>query len=120
MGYRDLVQRQVRLAFKKVKDLAKVVTLRTQTITGFNFATSTSNSNAVTTLDIKVVELTTKKNRSKEKETTTLKKELLLIEEDIPNLDNYSTVEVDGVIWNVVRPIESDGYTTVITATREA
>jgi hypothetical protein len=42
-----------------------------------------------------------------------------MISKDAPNMDSYDIVTVDGVAWNIVRPIVDDGYLITVEATRE-
>lgn len=115
MGYRRLVQANVKMAFKAIGDLAVDVTLAQKTNTTFDFTTQTSETAPAINKTIKAV--FTKKGREKDSENT-LKGELLLQSTDINDGIVYATAKINGTVWNLVQPYEDNGYITTIAVVR--
>jgi len=117
MGYANLVRRQVMTAFTAVGDLAFNATLRSSNAGAFDFATQTV---PITGPVDKVVKAVMLEEKSPERVSGTLRKEILFSAEDVPSPDIYDKVVIDGVTWNVVPPYRNDGYLITMLLAREA
>jgi len=117
---RVLVERYVRLAFQKVGTLAKDILFSSKQSNGFNFSTGVATVTLANPVSVKAIQLKAKKPKREEGIALSTKSiELLMISKDAPNMDSYDIVTVDGVAWNIVRPIVDDGYLITVEATRE-
>lgn len=124
MGYRQLVEKSVRMAFRKIDDLGINVVFRSNKAEGFDFETLSADVTAQQVLNLRAIQLkSAKKSRSEDNMavvSSTIEAKLLMISKDTPSLNSYDTVEFDGYTWNVVHPIDNNGYTVTVTVTREA
>ena len=111
-----LVKASVRRAFKTLGKLATDAVFRQRGSSAFDFSGAEAAPLFVET-PLKVVELATKRKQSKDAHAVAVKS-LLIVDEDVPNLDTYDSVVIDGVEWAIVHPIDSNGYTVTVDATR--
>ena len=123
MDIRQKVESSVRKAFDRAGTLAQVVSFSSKQQQGFDFQDMTAEVKDMPALNLKAIPIVVKKDaRRTEKDTNatnTIKKQLVMISKDIPNLSSYDQVGFDGFIWNVVHPIEDNGFTTTVNVTRE-
>jgi len=123
MGYRGLVQQQVRKAFSAVKDLAVDVTLVEKVATDFSFSSKTATTSTPVTKVIKGIVLEQAAPSVKIADavlSTTLKMKILLQSADISSLDIYDKATIAGAIWNIVPPSIDNGFTCEVNLAREA
>jgi hypothetical protein len=113
---RPLVKASVKRAFKTLGPLATSAVFKQKGSGAFDFSGNTAPPLAVET-PLKVVELATKRKQGKDAHAVAVKS-LLVIDDDVPNLDTYDSLVIDGVEWAIVHPIDSNGYTVTLDATR--
>jgi hypothetical protein len=78
---------------------------------------------ATTTKTIKIVVLEEKKGDARDsipKSTSTMRKDILIKSEDLPNPSAYDKVSIDGVMWNFGPIITDDGFIISAKIYREA
>ena len=113
---KPLVKASVRRAFKTLGTLATTAVFKQRGSGAFDFSGNESAPLTVET-SIKVVELATKRKQGKDAHAVAVKS-LLVVDSDVPNLDTYDSLVIDGVEWAIVHPIDSNGYTITLDATR--
>ena len=123
MDLRRKVESSVRKAFDKAGNLAQIVSFSSKQQQGFDFTDMTAEVQNISVANLKAIPIVAKKdNRQSAKDATasnTIKKQLVMISKDIPNLSTYDQVAFDGFTWNVIHPIEDNGYTTTVNVARE-
>lgn len=119
MGYRALIQRQVRSAFSKLKDLAVDVTLSRSSPTTFNFSTMAAGVSAPTSTVVKgvVTEVKRKDNRDGKSQNTKIS-ELILITADVADFTDFDTITIGGILWKPSLPYLDNGYTITVEIVR--
>ena len=115
MAYKTLVRKQVRNAFKQLKDLSDDVTLIEVTTTTFNFTTKEPNSSVPISKIVKAVVL---EQGNSATVGSNLSMKIMLSSEDIGIPDIYDKAIIMGVEWNIVPPYEDDGYLTTLNLAR--
>ena len=116
MAYSGLINRNLVLAFKLLKDLAKPATFTFKQDIDFDFdelEVKTDGENKRYTLVVELQE--TKKNADKKLTT----KQILFMARDIGPLDQLATVTIEGEDWSVDRQLNSRGpvaYLSIIKA----
>jgi hypothetical protein len=115
MGYDSLIKKQVKRAFAAVKDLAKDVVLTQSPPSGFDFATGEATIPAATTKTVKAMVVVKKRKGDVNAAPMT---ELLMNAEDVSDPTIYTTVTIEGIIWNVVPPYKNDGFTITVEIVR--
>lgn len=119
MGYRKLVIKQVRGAFKTAGDLLVDVTLLQKANTTFDFSTQEAVTAAPVSKTVKA--FFSNKGRVKSEEpTNTIRGSLLIMSEELTDAAIYATARIDGVLWNMVKPYKDNGFVVSIDITREA
>lgn len=116
MSYQKLVDANVNRAFNLIKDLASNVTLTRKNDPKFDFASATAKFSGSLTVSTKAVVLDSKK---KSDDRNTVKRELLLKSKEIGDINEYSTVLINGVQWNIGATISNDEFVTVAEVYRE-
>lgn len=112
------LKREVRNAINKLGDLAITVVLNKKNVTDYNFTTNAVTATTLITTTTKGVLLDA--HRAKGTENPSVGKRLLLSVEDIEDPDIYDTVTIGSVIWNIVPPYQSNGYTITLNIVKEA
>lgn len=118
MSLRKTVLNGVDKAFKAVGDLAITLEFRQKTSNGFNFATG-SSSYTTSSKMIKAIDIS-EKQESKDIPHAVMQKQLLVKSKDIGATDTYDSVVIDGAVWSVVHPIESNGFVSTIIVSRSS
>jgi hypothetical protein len=114
---RVLVKNAVKQAFAAIGSLAREIEFVQKESSAFNFSgANTVRAEVVTT--IKCVDVETKRKKS-DSPNAIATKSLLVIEEDVSSLDTYDSVRIDGVVWQIVHPIDQNGYTTTVEVVRQ-
>ena len=114
---RKFSTKMVLAAFKKIGTLASDVQFISANPTGFDFATATPITAVASEVNVKMLEVKTKHDS---KNAGTLIKTVVCPAASLPDISPYSAVRLNGELWNVVHPAESDGYLATVTLTREA
>jgi hypothetical protein len=107
MAYKQLVQKNVRLAFKLVQNLAIDVQYLKKVDTEFDFAANEVSETVIPPKVVKTVVLDSKK-RSSEKNSQL--KEIMLIREDLGDISAYDRVLIGLATWKIGPVINDDGY----------
>jgi hypothetical protein len=116
MGYTQLIDSNLALAFRLVKDLATDVQLVEKDVGEFNFSDSTIPATASTTKNIKAVVIDTKK---KSDIKNVLKKEILIQSRNISDLTIYDSVIISGVTWKFGPILANNNFTILAEIYRE-
>jgi len=119
MGLSAALVKHVRLAFKIIGDLAIDVTLTQKDSQSFDFGTRTATISTPVATVIKAVKGTTDRDTSSN-EANTIKETLYISAEDADDLTVCDKATFDGFTWNIVQPIENNGYTIKMTVSRVA
>jgi hypothetical protein len=115
VGYKALIEGQVKKAFNLVKDLAIVVPFTKVTSAAFDFASGTV-SNASSTVLIKVVEAETKKPS---KDSSTVIKTFMAKGKDLVDLTLYDSLVYQGQTWKLGKVVKGDGYIWIFEVNKE-
>jgi hypothetical protein len=119
MGYKALIKKQVRNAFKTAGDLTVDVELLQKANSTFDFNSQEASTSAPVSKTVKAV-LSFKGREKSETPSNTIKGSLTFISEDVSDATIYATAKIDGVTWTLVTPYRDNGFTTKIEITREA
>lgn len=125
---RRLVERSVKVAFDKAGALAESVILHPRSNSGFDFNSMTAVVNEQQSITLKAIRSAVDKQRGERgrnkmdstDDTLTSKLKLLIQSKDAPELSEYATVEVGGILWNIVHPVSDDGFLITVNLSREA
>ena len=121
MSYKNLIDSNLRRAFILVRDLAEDVTFNLKEVIDFDFSTGNVVENPQTTVIVKAVVITSKKeSRDVKGSRNTDSVELMFSTRDVGDLTMYDTVIIAGNEWNLGKRIKSDGYITLVELYREA
>ena len=120
MGFKSLINSNIRKAFNTAKDLAMDVTLTNTRATGFDFGSGSPTLVATAPVYIKgilVTERQRKDNPSPGSSTLgTTSMEMMFKAADVPEPSLYDTVTTrDGRSWRIVEPYSNDGYIATVT-----
>lgn len=113
MSYSGLVDTQLRKAFSLAKDLAQVAVFSKKNVTGFNFGTGSVVSAGDGSVTTKVIVTQTKKSR------TAVTKTLMVESSDVGELNNYTTVTLDGDLYDVGETLKNTGFIYLLTVSKE-
>jgi hypothetical protein len=116
-----LVKSSVKKAFSAVGTLATVATFRLRSSSEFNFSEMTATVTDMPTLSVRA--LISKKEQVETKKgqpSNTMKMQIIMMSDGLPQLDSYDTVELNSVEWNIVKPFTDDGFITTLNLTRES
>lgn len=116
MGYSNLVDRQVALAFNKVKDLAVVATLRKATDVKFDFNAGEVRASGPGDKAVKVVVVDEKKPN---KGSNTLVRSLMAKASDLGELNGSDVFVMDGYEWSVGGVLHRTGRVWLFEVYRE-
>lgn len=119
MSYKALIKKQVKNAFNTAGDLMVDVTLSQKANTSFDFNTQEASTSAPVNKTVKAFFSSKGRERS-EAPTNTIKGYLLFKSEDVSDAAIYSTANINGTSWTLVKPYSDNGFVTKIEITREA
>jgi hypothetical protein len=114
MSYKNLVKNKVRSAFGLIGDLAFDATFVKTVSIDFDFASQEMSSTQVS-LTVKAVDLETRK---KSRKANVYEKTLLCMTEDIPDINDFDSIKINGVTWKIAGS-ENNGYTIFVDLVRE-
>jgi len=118
MGYRGLINRAVKSAFRSVGDLAFEVTLSKKDASSFDFIANEAVMTATTTASIKVVVLKEDEPVSADGVTSKTRTVITPVA-NIDPLNIYDTITFsDGGVWTITPGFESDGYVITLILTK--
>lgn len=116
MAYTALIDKQLRLAFNQVKDLAKSAVFRQKVSSNFNFASGKTESTSIVQPTTKVVEFD---GRKQPRGSKRIVKSLLVKSKEVGDISAYDIVEYDGYTWTIVGTIKGTGFILVLEVARE-
>ena len=116
MGYRNLVNKYVGIAYDIVDDLLEDLQFEKVNVTGFNFNSHLPNIAGSSTVTLRA--LLIKQGRVKDNPQM-LQIEFLFKGNVVKDVSIYDSFTWLGNKWNVAPPVLFDGYNTTINATRE-
>jgi hypothetical protein len=109
MSYKALVAKQLTAAFNMSKDLAVTVQLNKPKIQEFDFTTGEIVPTTVSTVFVKAIPSKVVKSRSTES------LQLLVKNQDIgTDISVYSEVIYENQVWNIIKTINSNTYTSLL------
>lgn len=124
MGYDAMVKRQVKKAFASVKDLAYDVTFSKAGATSFDFNSGAATVGAATSKTVKGLLLTKRREDSVRSTVNAGSNQEIMMQFMTQELGDPSTYDKitfkDGRVFNIVHPVEDDGYLIKIRMMREA
>jgi len=116
MAYRELVKKNVRLAFRLIGDLATGVMLTKKSKNSFNF--STMNVSVKESAPVTARAVIMPSNKASE-EHNAMVKNLLLSYEEVGDINAYDRVTIDGEEWKVGPVISTDSFTVTVEIYKE-
>jgi hypothetical protein len=117
MGYRNLINTQLKLAFNAVKDLATVTTVVNKTNSGFDFNSKGVTVPRTANVSAKVVALDRREQGRAENKVTV--RDCLLRQQEVGDVNEGDTISLDDGSY-VVGPItNSEGFTISFEAFKE-
>lgn len=116
MSYKNLIDKSLNKAFISIKDLAKDAILTKKPNPSFNFQNGTTLNSSTETINTKVIITNTIK---KSQDRNTSEKQLMLKTSEVGDLNNYSTIQFDSVIWNLGSIQKNDGYISIVNVYKE-
>jgi len=110
MSYKNLIGKNIKLAFTLCKDLADDVTLTQVSGTSFDF-----NSGLTTEVEEadKVVKMLIYEVAAMSKETNTTRQKVIFNTSEVLDLNKYSTVTHNAVVWKIGPIISTDRFVTL-------
>ncbi len=117
MGYTSLIDNSLKKAFNLVKDLAVDAVFTKKVTPSFNFNTASAEFGTNQTVSTKVVIVDINKV-SKDRSAT--KKQLLVKSKDIGDINQYTTVSINAVTWNIGEITKGNGFINLVNIYREA
>lgn len=115
MGYKSLIESQLRAAFVRLKDLAVVATLTHTGSKTFDF-NSGEPQGVTSTKSFKIVEMKQSENSS---DKTFNKMEVLFKRSDAGPLTTGDLLVIKGTSWKIEGFSKNDGYVGVMTLVRK-
>lgn len=115
MSYVNLIQTNVNLAFRLLKDLAETVVISKKSNQSFDFSTGVASSKS-SSIEAQAIIVDVAKD-SEERNTVT--KQLIINAKESGDLSLYDTFTFGGYEWKLGSPISSDKFITTITVFRE-
>lgn len=121
MGYREMVQRQVRAAFKAVGNLAINVQFTKKSSIDYDFDTDlpVTTNQASKTIKAILILKERKKDKSDNNLTNTITATLKFNAQDVDDPTVFDTVVIGSDTWRVIQPYESNGYTVTVSLAKE-
>lgn len=117
MAYRSLIDKQLSLAFKQAKDLAKPAVFNKIVSAEFDFNSSdvvVETESSVPTLVIPI------EGTKKPEGTKKMVKQIMVKSKDIGAINQYDTVSFEGKSWTIINPIRDSGFVYVLEVATEA
>lgn len=111
MAYLPLIDKQLRVAFNQVKDIAVIGYFRKRTNASFDFNTVTASETVSTAIPAKVIIIDGVKQ---DKGASRIKKQLMVKSKEIGELSQYDTVEINGKVWTISGQIKNSGFIYVL------
>jgi hypothetical protein len=116
MSYSNLINTNLNLAFRLLKDLAKDAILWRHTSVEFNFATG-SHPALLTQVPIKLIEV--KSEKKSQDHNTSIKTVMIRVKELSGDITALDKIEIAGETWRVSNIMKSDGYVMMADIARE-
>ena len=123
MSYKSLINSNLTLAFKLLKDLAVNTTLRQTAKNDFDFGTAEMDTGKVNSTVVKAVVIMDDK---KSKKHNSVKRQLLFRAKGLTDIDSYDSVDIPddvnpklSVNWKFGPKLNSDGYIVLAEIYRE-
>ena len=117
MSYKSLIEKQLVKVFNLVKDLASDIVLVKKDNVQFDFNTGKASQGAQSTIATKAI-VTDIKKQSKDRNT--IEKQIMLKNAEVGDLNNYSSVVLENITWNMGPIQKNDGFILIATIYREA
>lgn len=117
MGYNNLIDAKLKMAFNAIKDLAKDAVLTKKNAASFNFGTGSTELSGTETISTKIVISQTSK---KADNRNMLHAEILLKSSEVGDLNSYSTISFDSQTWTFGQIPKNDGFIVMANIYREA
>ena len=117
MAYKSLIDRNLNLAFRLLKDLAVNVKFVRKQGVGFNFGTGEALSSPIDSEVIAKVVFTDAVKASEEHNTKT--RSLMVKSKDIGDLKNIDYIEYEGKRWKINPEIKDTGFILMLKVSRE-
>jgi hypothetical protein len=116
MSYSNLINTNLNLAFRMLKDLAVDATLLRHQDVDFNFATGTHPA-LLTQIPIKIIEVESEK---KSQEHNTVIKTVMIRNKELNgDINALDKISIGGVVWRCSNIMKSDGYITMAAIAKE-
>lgn len=117
MGYKALINSQLRRAFVLLKDLATDATMTKKANQEFDFASGEVSTDTAVQTVVKLVETTTAKLS---KDGATLRKKVMLKSEDALDPTLYDSITINGVVWQIGPVLQTNGFIVMLELFKEA
>jgi hypothetical protein len=115
MSYKALINKNIKMAFRLIGDLAEEVILTKKLTSDYNFTTQTA---AETTQNITTKAVITDADKESE-DHNVMKKVMIFMTQDINNITAYDTITANSVIYKIGPLIKSDTYLTIVEVYKE-
>lgn len=116
MSYKALIDSNLNLAFKMLRDMADDCVFTIKADRAFDFGTG-ETTGVDSTIITKGVLIEEEKSTKKSNTETKL---LLFKTRDLPDLKSLDTVTIGGVVWDIGPDIQGNGSTVLAKILREA
>lgn len=113
MSYTALIDSKLTLAFKMAKDLAKTAVFTATASSSFDFSSAAAVKPNKTSTSVLVIVTSTVKKQS------TVTKTLMAKSSELPSLNSYDTVQLEGSEWKVGTVLKSEGAILVFEIVKE-
>lgn len=117
MSYKNLIDKNLTLAFNLTKDLATDIVLSKKTSPSYNFSTAAVDVVSTQTVTTKGVIIETEKNS---KDRNSSKRQVMLKTAEVGDITKYDTLQYDSQTWNIGEIPKNDGYITLVNIYRES
>lgn len=111
MGYQNLVDSNLKMAYRLLKDLAISTTLQRITNVEFDFNAVDVVSDSMTDTVAKAVKVS---SDQKSNSATVIRQELMYRRKDVPDINSYTKILFEGNEWTIGNIIKDDGYITLV------
>jgi hypothetical protein len=115
MSYSNLINSNLNLAFRMLKDLAQDAILIKHQDVEFNFALG-SHPALLTNIPIKLIVVGTEK---KSQEHNTVITNVMIRTKEIGDINGLDKISIGGVVWRCSNILKSDGYITLAAIAKE-
>jgi hypothetical protein len=115
MSYANLINSNITLAFKMLKDLAVDATIYKRSSTEFDFGSGVVDT-STSTVAVKVIVVDSEK---KSQEHNTLITQIMLRSKEILDVTSLDKITINGVSWRFSNILKSNGYIIVAAIARE-